>query len=281
MNNEKNYKSYTVELLEDLQVSESPALYNIKIDDYYLNIFFNPIISSDKLYVLSPGYLERKIYTHPYFQRLSWTESINANCIIITDPTLSLHDDIGIAWFQGKRKKFALPLIVKVIDKFRSHLNVPKKRVIFFGSSAGGFASLMMSSLMNGASCVVNNPQTNVLNFRENIVDKMLERCYSGLTKSEVMANFLPRLSVVNFFDANKNIPNCIYIQNVSDVEHYNDHFIPFLTHLGILFSSSDKRNSFDNIIVKLYKNEDSKHNPAVYSFIKPYFDLAEKEFFS
>lgn len=271
---------YTFESINDLVIAELPAIYKINIDGYYLDLYFNPNVISEKLYVFSPGYLERKKFNHPYFQRMSWLDKINASGLIITDPTLSIHDDIGIAWFQGTKQRFAIPLIVKVIEEFRKHLNVNRNKLLFFGSSAGGFASMMMASLMKGACCVVNNPQTNVLKFRDNITEKMLDRCYPEVTKKEIEGFYIFRLSVAKYFIANKSIPKCLYIQNISDVEHYQNHYLPFMHELGESFNEENNRLAFENIIVKLYKNETSKHNPAVYDFIAPYFDLAEKEFF-
>ncbi|MBL0511286.1 hypothetical protein [Aeromonas media] len=277
---ELKYSEFTYDSIDSIEIHDVSAIYHINIDGYYLSLFFNPKITSEKLYVLSPGYLERKKFQHPYFQRMSWLDSINASGIIITDPTLSIHHDIGIAWFQGTKSKFAIPLIVKVIEKFRNHLKVIRKKVLFYGSSAGGFASLMMSCLMKGSCCVVNNPQTNVLNFRENIATKMIERCYPDTTNNEIHNFYILRLSAERYFIANENIPKCLYVQNISDVEHYNNHFIPFISGLGQQFTKKNIRDAFDNIIVKLYKSESSGHNPAVYEFMEPYFKLAEHEFF-
>ena len=280
MSDKNKFIEYYFDSISSIEISAEPAIYVINIDGYNLHVFFNPKLNSDSLYVLSPGYLERKKYTHPYFQRMSWLDNINSSGLIITDPTLSIHDDIGIAWFQGTKNRFAIPLIVKVVEHFKRFLNISNSKVLYFGSSAGGFASMMMASLMKGSCCVVNNPQTNVLKFRENITTKMLERCYPDVSEREIQNFYIFRLSVVKYFIANKNIPKCIYIQNISDVEHYQNHFLPFISELGESFSDNANRNVFDNIIVKLYKNETSGHNPAVYDFISPYLELAEKEFF-
>lgn len=277
----KKDEIFEFESVDALIVQNRRAEYKINIGGYYLYLYFNPKPETKKLYVFSPGYLERKKYQHPYYQRMSWLDSIDASGIIITDPTLSLHDDIGIAWFQGTKDKFAIPIIAKVIDIFRKSLMVENKKVLFYGSSAGGFASLMMSTLLKNSCCVVNNPQTNVIMFREKIKSEMLERCYPNTNEQTIKEFFINRLSAVRYFKANNSIPKILYIQNISDIEHYNNHLIPFLTEIGSLIHEEKFRLSFNNIIYKLYKNEQSGHNPAVHSFIKPYFELAEKEFFN
>ncbi|WP_421251448.1 hypothetical protein [Aeromonas sp. 600584] len=279
--NKDQLVEYTFESIDSISILSEPAVYKINIDGYYLHVYFKPDFTSDKIYIFSPGYLERKKYNHPYFQRLSWLEKINASGIVITDPTLSIHDDIGISWFQGTKERFAIPLIVKVLEKFRAFMNVQRKKVLFFGSSAGGFASLMMSCLMKGSCCVVNNPQTDVLMFREVITDKMLARCYPEMTLDKIKQSFMPRLSAAKYFIANKHVPKCLYIQNISDTEHYSRHLIPFITQLGDAFNDGNGREMFNNIIIKLYKNELAGHNPAVFEFIEPYFKLAEQEFFN
>ncbi len=272
-------QEYNIESIDDLVICEDPAIYHINIDGLVVSIYFKLNKSSEKLYVFSPGYLNRNEYSHPYFQRLKWFESIDASGIILTDPTLGIHKDIGIGWFQGDEKSYAPVKIAKLIDVFLKKLNVERKKTLFFGSSAGGFASLVLATILKGSCCVVNNPQTNVLNFREPFVGDMLERCYQGFTRDKVEKIFLNRLSAADLMISSNHVPKCLYIQNISDAEHYTRHLVPFIEKLGAYFSQADQP-FFDNMIVKLYKNDKAGHNPATYDFIKKYFSLAEKEFF-
>lgn len=273
-------REYNIVINNDFNLMPEPSIYHIDIGSMTLSIYVKPNPNSDKLYVFSPGYLERTKFEHPYFQRMKWLDDIDANGIIITDPTLSVHSDIGISWFQGDKDNFALAKIARIIDSLRVRLKVSRSNTLFYGSSAGGFASLMLSSMVKDSCCVVNNPQTEVLNFRESFVSAMLKRCYDCNSRYELDRLFETRLSVADFFIKNNNIPKCIFVQNICDVEHYNDHMLPLLKKLGQHFNTNEGSKIFENFIIKLYANDAAGHNPAVFNFIKKYFDMAEKEFF-
>ncbi|OIQ25373.1 hypothetical protein [uncultured Vibrio sp.] len=263
--------------IEELEINPWPAIYHIEIKGLVFSVYFDPVKNSKCMNVFSPGYLDRNSYEHPYFQRMKWLDELEGSGLIITDPTLSLHRDIGIAWFQGSKKRFAIFDIAKIVERFRNYLTLKNENVLFFGSSAGGFASMMLAALMKGSCCVVNNPQTDIFEFREPFLSDMLNRCYSGLDYLDISNSYLPRFSVSEFMLVNRNIPKCIYLQNVSDKEHYEKHFLPFIGKIGEMSSGNDSLE-LSNLTVRLYKDEVAGHNPAVLKFIKPYIEVAQKE---
>jgi predicted rRNA methylase YqxC with S4 and FtsJ domains len=53
-------------------------------------------------------------------------------------------------------------LILKILI---SQLKIPEYNVLFYGSSAGGFMSLMLAGMFDNSIAVVNNPQTVVHNY--------------------------------------------------------------------------------------------------------------------
>lgn len=263
---------------DDLKIVHEPAIYHIGIGKLVLSVYFKPVFSSDSFYVFSPGYLDRKNFKHPYFQRLKWFDEIECSGLIITDPTLGKYDNIGISWFQGDKDRFAIFDISIVVEKFRLFLGLRNSKLLFFGSSAGGFASLMLSTIAKGSCCLVNNPQTNVFRFREPFITNMLRVCYPGMSLESVRQKYMTRMSVAKFMEANQSIPKCIYLQNIADREHYEGHMLPFLKSIGKAAANNNSLE-LDNITIRVYKDEQAGHNPAVLHFLKPYFEMANRDF--
>lgn len=266
---------FYLDRLTEESIQLNPSIYHIKINNLTLSVYFKPKNNSQKLYVFSPGYLNRTKFQHPYFQRMKWLDELDGSGIIITDPTFST-SDVGIAWFQGSSERFALFDIAKVIEVFQKKLLINNSRTVFFGSSAGGFGSLILATIFKESRCIVNNPQTDVFSFDKKHVDNMIEACYPNLSIDEIKSRYYKRLSVSKFIEACGYIPKCLYIQNFADIEHYKLHFQPFFNDLHQAYQSMPELN-LSNISIRLYDDKDSGHNPAVLSFLKPYFNMIEE----
>lgn len=266
---------FHLDILTEEAIQLKPSIYHIKIKNLTLSVYFKPKHSSKKLYVFSPGYLNRSKFQHPYFQRMKWLDELDGSGIIITDPTFS-NSDVGIAWFQGSFERFALFDIAKVIEVFQKKLLINNAKTVFFGSSAGGFGSLILATIFKDSCCIVNNPQTDVFSFDKKHVSNMIDACYPNLTIEEVKSRYYKRLSVAKFIEARGYIPKCLYIQNFADIEHYRLHFQPFFNDLHEIYQTTPGLK-LSNISIRLYDDKDSGHNPAVLSFLKPYFQMIEE----
>lgn len=261
--------------LAELEIHNVAAEYVVYHSGIKFEFYYKPNDSSEILYVFSPGYLNRSTHTHPYYQRIKWFDVINRKGLILTDPTLNLSEVMGIAWMQGSSKEFYLEKYAEVIKTISLKIGISEDNTMFYGSSAGGFASLMFLTYFPSSFAVVNNPQTNIFNFDEKHVRKLLDVSFNSISTGQARTNFRSRFSVADAYRDMKSIPRFVYVQNTSDVEHYNKHYLTLMSDLNDTFSGYDEYSLKENIFV-LYQDAVSKHNPAVYSFIKKYFELAE-----
>ena len=158
-------KRFNFESLECLEIHPEAAEYIVWLDGIKIEFYYKPCNESDILYVFSPGYLNRERYTHPYYQRIKWFDLIRRKGLILTDPTLNLDGSIEIVWMQGDAENYYLELQAKLVKKIMELEKVSSKRTMFYGSSAGGFASLMFLNYFKDSFAVVNNPQTDILRF--------------------------------------------------------------------------------------------------------------------
>jgi hypothetical protein len=256
-----------------------PLAYKIKLLNCSLDLYVHPKMHTKKIYVFSPGFMDRRSFRLPFFQRLRWFEHIEATGIILSDPTLALSETLGVTWFQGTAQSYFLQEVVPVLKRLFDLFEVPRNRVIFFGSSAGGFSSLMFAGHLPGTCAVVNNPQTNILHFQQKQVRALLDYCFSGVSNEKADRLYRERFCVASFYRTIRYLPNLIYVQNSADLDHYNNHLLPFLVELHDVFVS-EQHYDLSRVVVTLYKDAKQKHNPAVYNDMKGYFKLGEDLFF-
>lgn len=155
--------------------------------------------------------------TLPVFTGHQLTEHLETNLLYISDPCLDNTTNIG--WFTGDRSRPLQRDLPRIIEHV--HGDGP---LVFFGSSAGGFAALYYSHFFPDSLAIVSNPQTDIGQFYKEHVQNYLATCWPGLTLGELPVT----ASVVELY--HKSFPNYVaYIQNNDDEFHITRHLQPFL----------------------------------------------------
>lgn len=176
----------------------------------------------------------------PIFTGAQLVSGLPVARLSISDPSLYLSPKLNLAWFAGNRfqpdiQRVISILIQKVADSVRAN------RVILFGSSGGGFASLIQASLLTGSTAVVANAQTNLLHYHRDHVEKYLEIGW-GADRQSFLHN--AESSAVSALSKLKELPEIYYLQNLTDDFHTGEHLAPFLRafpmnpHLHLLMGS-------------------------------------------
>ncbi len=127
-----------------------------------------------------------------------------------------------------------------------SKLGYSLQDVLFYGSSAGGFAALMMAGHLKDGLVIVNNPQTNILEYREHLVQAILATKFRGMSKEEAFNRYPTRFSVSALFKEVNYIPKIVYYQNVKDPFHFENHYLPFVK---ALYDSGLDPNEFQSVL--------------------------------
>src|SRR5699024_4019754 len=121
----------------------------------------------------------------PVFIGHQLTEELDANLVFVSEPSLEL--GVSISWFTGDPTRDLQHDLVKVIDHIQSCLK-KAKHLMFYGSSAGGFASLYYSHQFPNSLAIVANPQTDIVKYHPEHVSKFLERVWHTDDIREVYA---------------------------------------------------------------------------------------------
>lgn len=167
--------------------------------------------------------------TRPIFNGLGVTSGLQANVILVSDPTFEMGDDVTLAWFAGNRRQRLQMDLTRLFRRIFRKLRTPHK--IFFGASGGGFASLYYSSRFPGSLAIACNPQTSIGQFWPTTVTRYvaaafgtqgnLSRAIERLEAGGVVHDLCDRYRVAH--------GNTVaYLQNIPDVRHVTRHLLPF-----------------------------------------------------
>jgi hypothetical protein len=214
------------------------------------------------LIVFGQGDQNRKTVTLPRFQRMDWASKLDYNALIFSDPTLHLSPEMGLGWLLGTKDHYVLFYIKEIIEKIRIALSIKGNNILFYGSSAGGFTSLMLASYFDGSSCLVNNPQTDVLKFTMGGVQNMLRLGFDGVSREVARNLYGNRMSFIERIRENAYLPNIFYLQNLLDEHHYYDHMLPLIDQIQ-KSSGAHPANSNSRLIFDLYSDAKAMHNPV------------------
>jgi len=243
---------------------EGKYTYQYFLDQLNLIFYANIKQNSEKLTIMLPGAVNRKktIYN---FQRYSWSQDIDGSVISFLDPTVAENNDITIGWFQGNEKKYAIPVLVKLIKDLLIVNNIKESNLTIFGSSAGGFSSLKIADEFPNSRVMVINPQTRIFNYSYKEYQKIVNWVFPDLTPEKAKDIHKDRLKI-ELNTENRKSP-ILYYQNVDDGHHLQHHLKPLLESLNEqeyeIVDGLNKTFSTDkNLKVIYYSDPKSGHSP-------------------
>lgn len=180
---------------------------------------------------------DRTNKTGPFFSGLSLAKASKFGVVAISDPTLRLSQELGLAWYAGNRHQDVQKRIGDVLRKIAASTG---RQLLLVGGSGGGFAAMYFGSIL-GESCSVLawNPQTDIFRyspvatksyFREAFGDTVVASLnaprWEAATK-EVLSDSGSTFSLLDV-DASKLPRRMIILQNASDW-HVALHLAPYL----------------------------------------------------
>ncbi len=244
--------------LESVSLTEKNAtIYSVNKDNYKYEFLIKPKLNKNQLIVMASGAYDAQKGLLPNLQRHSWMNEIDGNVIYFNDPTLYLKK-MNLGWGQGTEDIFFLENVSKMIKIFARKMNIRNENILFYGSSAGGFMSLVLGGYVKKSSVLINNPQTIVPNYYKGPVMQMYEASYEGFSNSEIEKRFKNRLDIREFYSEINYVPNIYYLQNAACENDMSQHYLPFN---DFMYSNLEKQLD-SNFIAHLYWDEEAQHNP-------------------
>lgn len=225
---------------------------NINKDGFLFEFLMYFKSNSKKVLVLGSGAYDSNKMKPPIFNRYKWIESFEESSILYNDPTLYL-GNANIGWGYGTKDKHFIKDIGEILKVIYKNNDIQPSKALYFGSSAGGFTSLMLASYVRGWA-FVNNPQTDIENYVPKSVISLKEIVYDDPNKKLDVQ----KSNVVEWFKVNGFIPRIYYAQNLACSHDMENHYLPFLDQLRNLDSElfNGRMTSY------LYSDEEKGHNP-------------------
>lgn len=260
--------------LAEFKLRPGSYIYHIKGERLPIYLFGKFRRTGVPLIVFGQGMIDRTQIQLPRFQRLDWAEAFPENILIISDPTLFLADDMTLGWLLGTHDNYMMPRIAELVMRARDQLRIQDGNILFYGTSAGGFSSMMLSTQFDDPAVFVNNPQTDVLKFNRGGVARLLQLAFRGLSRDQAEQQFGNRLSFVQALKEGARLPRLYYLQNLLDEDHYKDQLLP-LMHVATEPAKAKGGTHLERrFIVDLYIDQRTLHNPLGLSRVKTCMDI-------
>jgi len=155
--------------------------------------------------------------------------------ISVTDPLLLKPGEFILAWYAGGAE---FSLQTQLARFFRDLAEAASgKRIIFMGSSGGGFATLFYSWHVPESVALAISPQTNILRYYSGHVQRYVNDCWPNLNDPPELSDHICT-NVCNLYQ--RKCPNTVvYVLSAGDTHHFERHMLPFAEAIT---SRSDSR---------------------------------------
>ena len=276
MNNLSSFKKINITELDNLEDKFEESLHIFWENDtiYHVDAWARLIKDSEYLICAMPSAQASNLdVKNPIFHRWSWYKNFpNVSYIVLSDPALygaSLHG----TWFLSEGNVDIIELLSNFINKLCNILNISTTKVIFYGSSMGGFGSLMLASSVKGSMAIAEVPQLDlsIYPFKSALND--IEK---HILKNKSFTDFSTKESyktnVIARFIKEENIPCFRIITNKKDsafVEH-----LDFISSLKKIYGNSKTVGDVQLSIV----SNDIGHAPLPAEFGIKYINTAIAE---
>ncbi len=217
-------------------------------------LFLPKIGSNNKLFVCLSGARMASKKTLPHLQRWKWNSRFPGSTLYLSDPSFRYNSKLNLGWYIGTKEKNWLKNLAEIIEILAYKQGLKSSDVVLYGSSAGGFAAMKLTELIEGAVAIAINPQTNVTMYIPSFVKSFLQSNFD--TENLEFSN--DRLTIMNpriFSQASK----IFLFQNINDNSHYINHYLPFVDYFNI-----DKNTKFSEestVVSKLFEGPEG-HGP-------------------
>jgi hypothetical protein len=164
--------------------------------------------------------LASKTTDYPIFSSHKMSEGLDVNYLGFADPVCGSAESLRTGWHLGSKRvnsQLFIPAIIKHAIASRSG-----KHLIFFGSSAGGFAAMNYSARFPGSTALVVNPRVDLFGWPNASFPRYVTAAYPGASPERV-AQMVPT-SMADLYSRPQG-NTVAYLQNLEDATYFDHHF--------------------------------------------------------
>lgn len=225
------------QLEEEDFCSVDGTIYDILWDGVHFEFFIHYKPDSAQAVILGTGDVGQ--HPRPYFSRISWAKELPYTTIYYTDPT-SYMPPCTLGWGYGTNDRWYLENIAVLLYQILKKLNISTSDTLFYGSSGGGYTSMLLASMFRSRATVIN-PQYIPEKFVQRRVLDLKSAC---LKKGEEL---LPdRITAMAVFLNENYFPYLHVVQNIQAEFDIEAQLTPFLEQVSHSKPNCDGRLSID-----------------------------------
>ena len=123
--------------------------------------------SSKRMFVFLNGGGVSPSAVLPIFKRWSYYKYLDGCILNIADPMYKKYkgQKLDTAWYYGSEDEAYLEYIIEIVLKIAKVKSLRNQDIVFFGSSAGGYAGLYCGCKIQGSNIIAINPQIRLTDY--------------------------------------------------------------------------------------------------------------------
>jgi glycosyltransferase involved in cell wall biosynthesis len=216
----------------DLHQIPYDRLYVLRVmkDGVAYEYLINRRKENDKLIVFHNGAVAQGNVSVPVFQRHSWAKILKTSSVFCMDPTLYLSGFLQVAWGIGKNKDYYLENSSMILKKIIDKMGIKLENTAIYGTSAGGYLSILTGIYLKGAKVVADNAQMDVRNWIfKDALDSVLTFSFDNIGDA---LRYPERFNVIDAFEKHQYVPKLYIHVNACSVADNSTQLVPFLEQM-------------------------------------------------
>ena len=171
------------------------------------------------------------------------------------DPTLYLNSFLQIGWGIGKNENYYLENSSLILKKIIDRMDIQLEDTAIYGTSAGGYLSIIMGIYLKGAKVVADNAQLDVRNWIfKDALDSVITFSFDSISDALM---YRERFSVIDAFEKHHYVPKIYMHVNLCSTADNTTQLVPFLKAAETMTSIKE----YNDIEVILHFNPTGGHN--------------------
>lgn len=216
---------------------------------------YRPNLAVNGIVVVLPAVGKKHL---PYFTRAKWHDLFPNKCFIAcADPSLLSNSEVlNGTWFLDKEKGSRLIDLADWLKKFiKENVEGSNVKIVFAGSSMGGYASIYLANLIEGSFAFAECPQINLYSYSGS--KKAIEEIGNG--DGSCLAE---HVDLITLFKRLKRVPNVHIFVPATDVHHLGLHVSPYARAVGNYLRDNKCSSTYFEVSVVHSKLTPTGHAP-------------------
>lgn len=180
---------------------------------------------------------------------------MKTSSVFCMDPTLYLNSFLQIGWEIGKNENYYLENSSLILKKIISKMGIRLEDTAIYGTSAGGYLSIIMGIYLKGTKVVADNAQLDVRNWIfKDALDSVITFSFDNIGAA---LSYKERFNVIDAFKKHQYVPKIYLHVNMCSSADNSTQLVPFLKEAETMTSIKE----YNNIEVILHLSPEKGHN--------------------